>query len=124
MRLTLAEVPIDVRRRVVVLLENLRDTVADPTGGTAALTGAVTPLFGLDGELVFYGFEIGFGPRLGGPATGFIIASAGGPDQLHWSFDREPPSATFRRTGTTYAGPRRKPVRDTLRDTTSTRVVA
>ena len=107
MQLVLAEVPLDVRRQGVVLLENLRNTVADPSGGSAKLSGRVIPLFGLDGEVAFYEFEVDLGRRLHGPSTGFIIASASGPEQLHWGFDREPPSAVLGRSGTRYGGPPR-----------------
>ena len=111
----LADTPLDVRRRVVLLLENLRNTAIDPTNGMARLTGRVTALPGPDGEVAFYEFELDTGREIGGSPVGFVLASADGPEHMQWSFDREPPSARLARLGTGLDGPRRT-VRETLRD--------
>lgn len=112
MSITLEDVPLGTRRRVAQLLENIRETEMDPTGGKARLTGEVTAIYRPDLQDVAY-FEFAVDLGRGGkgqravlgdggglspmalPArTGFIIATNGAHDHpiSHWSLDREPPS--------------------------------
>lgn len=118
MKVAIEEVPLDVRRRVAQLLENVRATPMDPTDGKASLTGVVTAIHRPDVDgIAYYEFEVDLGRRAGrrvstsardeGPlrrATGaaaqmparhgFVIAAAGPHDYpvCHFSLDREPPS--------------------------------
>lgn len=112
MQIHMEEVPLAVRRRAAQLLENVRGSEMDPTGGKAALNGKVTGIFRPDIDAVaYYEFAVDLGrgkkrqatitgrgdgkDKLSMPANeGFIIAAANGHDHpiAHWSLDREPPS--------------------------------
>lgn len=112
MQIHIEEVPTDIRRRAAHLLETVRGTEMDPTGGKASLTRNVTALFRPDiDDVAYYEFAVDLGRgedrrtattgRGDGDATmalpastGFIIAASKGHDHpiAHWSLDREPPS--------------------------------
>lgn len=115
MQISIEEVPLGIRRRVAQLLENIRGTDMDPTGGKAGLTGKVNAIYrpDIDG-IAYYEFAIDLAGAtkrntifLGErgvkttdmPAkSGFIIASAKPHDHpvSHWSLDREPPANSWR----------------------------
>ncbi|WP_152466834.1 hypothetical protein [Sulfitobacter sp. THAF37] len=110
--MNIEEVPTAIRRRAAQLLETVRGTEMDPTGGKARLSPQVTALFRPDmDDVAYYEFAVDLGRgddrltaitgrgdrdgKMGMPAgTGFIIAASKGHDHpiAHWSLDREPPS--------------------------------
>ncbi|WP_156874868.1 hypothetical protein [Sulfitobacter alexandrii] len=112
MQIHIEEVPTAIRRRAAQLLETVRGTEMDPTGGRARLMPQVTALFRPDlDEVAYYEFAVDLGRGEDRPAaitgrgdrggkmampadTGFIIAASKGHDHpiAHWSLDREPPS--------------------------------
>lgn len=112
MQIHIEEVPTEIRRRAAQLLETVRGTDMDPTGGKASLTREVTALFRPDiDDVAYYEFAVDLGrgddrrtaftgrgdegaKRAMPAATGFIIAASKGHDHpiAHWSLDREPPS--------------------------------
>lgn len=113
MQLNIEEVPTDVRRRAAQLLENIRGTDMDPTGGNASLSGDVMAIYRPDiKDIAYYEFHVDLGrgdttqlavsgdveaeKQMQLPAKqGFVIAASSGHDHpvAHWSLDREPPSA-------------------------------
>ncbi|MFC6759350.1 hypothetical protein ACFQFQ_07360 [Sulfitobacter porphyrae] len=112
MQIHIEEVPTEIRRRAAQLLETVRGTDMDPTGGKASLTREVTALFRPDiDDVAYYEFAVDLGrgddrrtaftgrgdegaKRAMPAATGFIIAASKGHDHpiAHWSLNREPPS--------------------------------
>src|SRR5688572_30757442 len=97
MRVTLEEVPLDVRRRVAGHLESLRGTPTAQGAEAARLGDAACPIYRPDLRSIAYWEVEVTGLKATAANTsgvGFVIASAGRHDTPipHWSFNIAPPS--------------------------------